>query len=90
MYEYLSQYARHTLCCDSIGSMIANAKLWMVNSQLAAFNFERKHHNLIVNNMFFFIKLFSKLLGSYKAYFSLTLFSAEKHDYRIFVSLFAH
>ena len=40
--------------------------------------------------MCFFIKLFSKLLGSYKTYFSVTLFSAQKHDYRIFVSLFAH
>ena len=40
--------------------------------------------------MWFCIKLFSKLLGSYKAYFSVTLFSPRKHDYRIFVSLFAH
>ena len=60
----------------------------MVNSQLAVFNFERKYHNLIVNHVFFFIKLFSKLLGSYKAHFSVTLFGAQKYDYRIFVSLF--
>ena len=40
--------------------------------------------------MCFIIRLFSKLLGSYKEYFSVTLFSAQKHDYRIFVSLFAH
>ena len=39
-----------------IGSVIA--KLWLVNSQLAVFNFERKYNNLIVNHVFFYKVVF--------------------------------